>query len=304
MQKVYVHIFSFNRAAQLHLLLDSIAAWDKQNQLEVTVQYGCSNALFEKGYTLLMDHFPAVQFIKETAYASPKLNNPLTGHAWFNLMFWLRHKRFKYASSDFRKIMVDSFKNVTARYSMFLTDDSLFFRELDISAEALSQLDKDPLSAYSLTLGKNIGGGKYREENSFISWDLTDNEHGDVWKYPFSVDGRIYQTKLLYQLIRKIVFTNPNTFEALLVVFNKFIKVFKKIYAPKESILIGFELNRVQQVYNNNDLGIDTAEINAYYLKGYRLAIDFEKEKINTFRPRINSIKLYQAEKVISLYGL
>lgn len=301
MNKIYVHIFSFDRPAQLNLLLDSIAEYDKQKRFLITVQYCFSKEAFFNGYEILKLRFPKINFINEKRYKNSKRINPFFGSVLFNVLLWLRNKRFRYAGSNFRKLLTDSVNTAATDYCMFLTDDSLFYSDIEIDENLLSLILKNVTFSYSLALGTNISDGPIVEEKGWFFCDLVDKESGSPWTYPFSVDGRIYGRKYMLNLLERISFSNPNTFESVMVLFNRYLKGFKKVYFNKKSALIGFELNRVQQVYMNNSLGYDAEKINKYYLKGYFLKIHFNMESVSQFRPEIIKLTLQRNGEVVIL---
>jgi hypothetical protein len=156
MSKISVLIFSFDRPAQLHLLLESIKTYDVEQRFVVTVQYCYSSQDFLKGYTMVIDHFPGLAFVKETRYLKPVVINPFFGYPFFNIPVWAKHKRFRYAASDFRQLLINTISKSSSEYCMFLTDDSLFYRNIQVEEEILKLVSADPSAGYSLALGGNI----------------------------------------------------------------------------------------------------------------------------------------------------
>ena len=57
-------IFSFDRACQLHLLLESIEK-NAKNTFNINILYKFSNDEFKKGYELLKSKFININFIEE-----------------------------------------------------------------------------------------------------------------------------------------------------------------------------------------------------------------------------------------------
>ena len=304
MELIKTHIFSFDRPAQLELLLSSIRQNDVNRQLSVAVQYAYSAPAFQEGYNILKERFPEIVYLNEEHYESRNTINPLHGDWIFNTYLWLRNYRFRFYSSNFRDVLLSSLFNTDNEYVMFLTDDSIFYREIKLNNYILNIIKESPESAYSLALGKNIKGGKYQESPEHISWDLKRRNFSGIWYYPFSVDGRIYNKGMILENLQKLSFTNPNTFEAIMVLYHKHKNIFAKILANYESSLVGFELNRVQNTYLNNNIGLDHHEINDYYLRAFKLNIDFDLTAVDKFRPDIRSVYLSNGLKLISLINI
>lgn len=75
------------------------------------------------------------------------------------------------------------------------------------------------------------------------------------------------------------------------------------MYSNNKSVLIGFELNRVQNVNYNNNLNISNELLNSYYLKGYKLEIIFDLPEIHLFRPEIQCVKVTNENESIQIYS-
>jgi hypothetical protein len=59
-------IFSKDRAFQLYALLESIAYYDQEDIFDpLVVIYNASSKDYEKGYGIVREHFPRVQFVEE-----------------------------------------------------------------------------------------------------------------------------------------------------------------------------------------------------------------------------------------------
>jgi hypothetical protein len=107
----------------------------------------------------------------------------------------------------------------------------------------------------------------YSESNGALSWDWS--VHYLDFGYPLSVDGHIFKTKDILKLTKKVGFTNPNTFEAALQIFESFPK--NKMTSFPESVLVNTPNNIVNTSFaNRNGLthGADVRELNKNYLNG------------------------------------
>jgi hypothetical protein len=107
----------------------------------------------------------------------------------------------------------------------------------------------------------------YAESDGALSWDWS--VHYLDFGYPLSVDGHIFRTKDILKLTKKVGFTNPNTFEAALQIFESFPK--NKMTSFLESVLVNTPNNIVNTSFaNRNGLthGADVRELNKKYLTG------------------------------------
>lgn len=295
MERIKTYVFSFDRPAQLYLLLESIAIYDIERRLSVYVQYGYSNEEFESGYEQLKHNFKDVIFLNEKR-SNKKYTNPFTGNVLFNIALWIKNWRFRYKNSNFRNLLLESLNDSDYDYFMFLTDDSLFYNEILISDVVLQQLKLNKYAAYSLAAGANIKGSSFIENGSYIEWSTKDKTVIPFWTYAFSVDGRIYNRKDLNQLSNKVLFSNPNSYETILVLYHKIFSKFDLIYANNNSSLIGFELNRVQSTYFNNNMEIDQSLINKYFLQNYKLSIKYNTSTLDKFRPEIIDVYMINSQ--------
>jgi hypothetical protein len=90
--------------------------------------------------------------------------------------------------------------------------------------------------------------------------------------------------------------------EANVAFYSSRRKLFSTVYAASENCLVGFELNRVQQIVNNHNLNIDPEKLNSYFLDGYQLNIDFQQAGDFQFRPAIQSIDIIKGDVKTALY--
>ena len=249
-------IFSKDRAAQLRLLLYSI----KKNSPEtfrLNVIYTYSSPFFKKGYEKLMEEFSEIcNFVDQTDNFKQDVLNLLD-------------------SED--------------KYSCFFTDDDIIYKTFDSEHIIKSLEDDSDVFCFSLRLGTNVNFcytmntenilKNYEDLNSLIKWDWT--VHYLDFGYPLSVDGHIFRTKDIFKLTRKVAFTNPNSFEGNLQMFDNFPK--EKMVAFKESVLVNTPNNLVNSTHPNRhsiEHGKTTLELNMEYLKGDLIdleSMDFSK---------------------------
>jgi hypothetical protein len=246
-------IFSKDRAMQLDLLLGSIKENTTFNTQNITVIYMSSTQDFEDGYNKLISGYDC-NFVKETSFKQDVLN---------------------------------SLKN---EYTMFLVDDDIFYRNIDLSIDEINNIFvASNCTCFSTRLGFNTNFCyTLQQENIVHEYFHLDHFYGiDIYNdiiywyisnatndyaYPFSLDGHIFKTKYIKSIIEKLDFYNPNTLEAKLSMesySNMIISSFKK------SCLVNTPVNRVQNTYENisgtlydynqtylNELYLDSVKIN------------------------------------------
>lgn len=266
-----VIVFSYDRAAQLDALLRSLGRHLKAVDGSVAVLYGTSNDCHESGYQLLETLHPEVRFIREGAPDRTPMSLVATPRNSYRYVkyAWLRRPR-----SNFRTLLHGALEEARSDFTMFLTDDSVFYREVEIPLDALQFIRAQP-EQYSLklSLGCNVRGvpPSAQRKGELLLWDFYGADAGGDWGYPFSVDGVIYDRAVLNETTRKILFSNPNSLEAFVVEFVRRRGLFSKGMCGAESFLISFGINRVQNVFENSSLGVDPDILNSYFVQGYRL---------------------------------
>jgi|688.fasta_scaffold252129_2 hypothetical protein len=244
-------IFSKDRASQLHLLLNSIHK-NAPYIFNLNVLYTSSNQEFEKGYEVLKEicktNLWNVNFVKESNFKE-------------DVMCLLK--------SDYK-------------YTTFFTDDDVVFGSVDYETIEKS-LQNDDVFCFSLRLGKNttycysenqnnqivISG----EENNFIYWDWQKSWYD--FGYPLSVDGHVFRTKEIFKLSKSLNFSNPNTYEAALQIYDTFPRNLMESY--KESKLVGIPVNVVQNVFPNRKgekFYVSAKELNDRFLNNIIIDLD------------------------------
>jgi hypothetical protein len=295
---INVIIFSFDRAMQLALLLKSICRYDVNKSFNVSVLYSYSGQDYQKAYARLQSQYSQFNWIEETIYNQPEKNFDFDFFYWHNIYWWLVNKKLRKNRSNFKSIILQILSQSKNEFAMFLTDDSLFYREIQIPQPQFQKLREFPLiHSFSLRHGAHLDGGLYYESSDIIQWNVYRNDFSTDWGFPFSIDGHIYEKETIQQIIERIVFNNPNTMEGNIACFIKEKKYFSQITAMKDNSLVGFELNQVQTVTTNHHLDISQEELNRYFLNGYYLRIEFDETDIKHFRPRITHLTVHKENK-------
>lgn len=295
-------IFSYDRAMQLDLLLESISKYDSFGMLDLQIIYATSDIGFDAGYEKLKLKYDNISWHKEVQFEE-RFVFPNLPIYWHNYLWWLKYKYNRYVKSDFKSKVVSVLRDSSHHTAMFLTDDSLFFNRIEIDVEAINKIILDGKNnSFSLRHGANVSGGKYVEKENTISWETTDKHEHAEWSYPFSVDGHIYNKSVVQKILKKVIFKNPNTLEGNVACYVKEKKLFKKLFARKQSSLLGFELNMVQTVANNNNLNISNQTLNELYLEGFKLILNYKIAPFHLFRPVLENVIATKNDNTILLY--
>lgn len=263
---INIIIFSKNRAAQLELLLTSLKKYFNEfNQANISVLFKATNKDYDDAYRILMSTTPEnISFIDDNEFGSfrPTVMNLLS-------------------------------QKTNNEYTMFLVDDIVFRDYFSISDEIFSNLSSPDMLSVSLRLYEKVNHCYATNSPSPLpSFTLGNvwkwgNASGD-WGYPMSVDGNVFKTEFINNLLKTVVpnFDNPNSFEASLN--HPFVKQNLPKYLCcyiQKSKLINNPANRVQDIYQNRITGaFNPEEINQLFLEGKRLrpVVDLENLDNNT----------------------
>jgi hypothetical protein len=238
-----VVVFSKDRAAQLDALLRSVRAFlTFPHRLHVV--YTSSAPEFDNGYQLLQ--------------------------AWHDGigLNWLPDKGM---FESVARNLVREINQGPGRYLMFLVDDLLFTRPFT-AQPLLELLDTDEkILAVSLRLGKNVTYS-YLHDQPFqlphfsqgCRWAWNSGAQGD-WSYPMSLDGNIYRTSDIAELLTELNFNSPNEFESAMAG--------KPVTRPDLvcellSSMVNIAVNRVQSSFPNRCGNQDAQALNKAFLKG------------------------------------
>ena len=301
MNKIQTIIFSYDRAMQLSYLIESYIR-QQTTILDLFIIYSYSSPEYKEAYDIIIEKYPNINWNKETRFHQKTYNKPWNFSYIWNYYWWIKYPFLRTKKSNFRDILLNILKQREYPFVMFLTDDSFFLRNIDIVEQSLQEIRQLPQkTSYSLRHGANLRGGIYDQNSQIIHFNVYENDIKTDWGYPFSVDGHIYDRETINRISRKVLFNNPNTYESNIMTFVHRKKLFQTIISNKESMLIGFELNRVQDIYANNNIGISQQELNSYFKKGYSLFIEFDPV-VDSFRPHVQKVFVLRDEKKILIY--
>ncbi len=184
-------IFSFDRPAQLYLLLESMEK-NLYGLGIVTIIYRASNDNYKYAYDIVKDRFENYNFVLQG-------NDP---------------------KKDFKPLTIKAAFETPGKYLMFSVDDIVVCKSVDLNYVA-QMLENTSAHGFYLRLGKNITRsymGKYESPvplHKRVNWLVNvfrfNDGNGD-WRYPNNVDMTIYPKKNIKQDIISIKneqFTNP-----------------------------------------------------------------------------------------------
>lgn len=239
---INITIFSKDRACQLDLLLRSIKRFTNLPKNKINIIYTSSNDNFEQGYIKLKKENTKFIFHKELG--------------------------------NFKHDVIEKIK-IKNEYTMWLVDDD-FFKETFNLNDSLNILNNEKVLCSSLRMHPGIRycytanietPAPNISKNGLFGWE---GLKGD-WGYPMSVDGHIFRTKDILPLVKKINFSNPNTFEGNLAgtKINK-----PLMHCFNKSKILNNPANKVQNVNNNRHGNITAKELNKKYLDGYKISMN------------------------------
>jgi hypothetical protein len=300
-------VFSLNRAMQLEALLRSISECilKLNTGVEVKVLYGATSDEYLVGYKILQERFTGnrIQFIQKHR-GKYKLDQALL--LWPRNLY--RYLKYPYLRDNrnlfnFKELLEYLIATAQSEMITFLTDDSLFYRSFVLPQDIFNLITQEPSNrAFSLRHGCNIqnppSGLQIIEQ--YCSWYMYDRDCDDFWSYAFSIDGHIYSRSFIAELIKRVLYVNPNSFEGFLWDYVRRQRLFSQAYCFRESVLLSFPINMVQTTVQNESLGIDSAILNARFLEGYHLHYVHDM-KPRRFQQVPLKLQIVKGEHVIDL---
>lgn len=241
-------IFSKNRPCQLHLLLESIKLNSNNffDLIEVIFTYDID---YKYGYSLLINRFNDVLFTLEKDFKQDTL------------------------------LAIDS----DFEFTTFLVDDTIYYNKNKVNKPDILKTISNDVICFSLRLGINCCYSHpanlhykiidYICKKQFYLIDFRKQEPGD-FAYPLSLDGHVFNTVLIKNIIKQIYFINPNTLEANLQVANSIIP--SNIVFFEQSNIVGVPVNLVNNVFKNRNgliYPISEKELNNKYVDNYVIDI-------------------------------
>ncbi len=242
-----VIVFSKDRACQLDALLRSVREFLGIPH-RIHVLYNTSSQEFERGYDLLRNWHPGVNWVCDEGMFRQTMN----------------------------QLMVD-IDHGTGKYLMFLVDDMMFTRTFT-AGKLMESMDEDEdILAVSLRMGEKITYCYVRNINTTppdfsngYRWAWKGASSG-YWNYPMSQDAHIFRISDFAKLLPRLKFVNPNTLEA-----TQSGQPFPRpdMVCEATPSVINIAANRVQSIFRNRCGNISAEFLNESFLAG--LAIDVE----------------------------
>jgi hypothetical protein len=214
------------------------------------------------------------------------------------------HLAFTYESNrnlSFKELVTESLDEITSHATFFLVDDIVFTRQIDIRKVASltsetcipslrlglnishSYMTQSKLRSPSMRVHSMEQSGLRRdsphEPCEIFSWNWGRGE-GD-WGYPLSLDGNLFITQYLRNLIQSLTFSSPNTLEQSMQVdiksFRRRIGICRKL-----SSIVNLPINRVQQDFNNSFGTVHQHELLLKWQAGYSIDVEQICTVVNT----------------------
>jgi len=258
-------IFSKNRAFQLHALLSSMRLKVKTLKpfIHTAILWSADGAHKDQ-YSELIQMYPEFEWIEETS---------------------------------FRDQVIQKLDGSKAKRCMFLVDDIIFTREIDL-VDAVQLWDVNEGGAYRVAVSLRLGihltrcyaldceqahPNTGRIVGPWFVWNWKDAHSKGDWSYPFSLDGHIFSTGKLRSWIDHLDFGNPNEMESEMAskiptTFNVSQSMLCYVHAP----LFNMPLNRVQDQFKNRCEEISVQELFEHFHNGDELDLDRYDNILNT----------------------
>ena len=191
-------------------------------------------------------------------------------------MNWVEEKDFKKQTLELMQTNLE--------FSCFFVDDNIMFQQFN--GEEIVKVLKEDESIFCFSPRQGLNTKKCytlqcdniilpdKEDEKFIYWDWT-KRYADAG-YPLSLDGHVFRTKEISKLINRVGFSNPNTLEGNLQIFDNFPK--ETMFSYKHSCLTNSPNNIVNKTHPNRKgekYSLSTKELNDKYLK--EEIVDYDK---------------------------
>lgn len=291
---VDILVFSYDRPMQLDAYLKSLQIYMSGNYA-VHVLYRASNDDFERAYQKVKRDYARVLFIRQTVDEAlvrrqGGLSSPSTGLrincATEGVGGSAKKSKMSKASTteqnDFKDWTLKlSFEISRAPYIMYAVDD-IIVTDFFHLADCIESMEKEQAYAFYLRMGKNItqchSAGHNTDhalppfqitKDGFLSWQFSTGIL--EWAYPNTLDMAIYRKSDIEQVVRKVRFTSPNTFEAY---WDHTADRSKKGLSYQQSKVVNIPVNRVQEAWGTPHMNsYGTEKLLDMFNKGLRIDI-------------------------------
>lgn len=255
MKKLFVMIFSMDRACQLEAFLRSMEKYLDRDECGIFIYYKYSNEAFEKGYYEVMKLYPNYRYEREGLSITRDMDE-----------FFEAFRGFPYIT--------------------FFCDDNLWKAPFSMKYDTFSHFEKKKeIICYSLRMHPGVTKCYSASLNTpppplseNLEWNwatLPFQQYGD-WAYPMSIDGHIFRMPMIDDLMNRIQYKNVNQIEAFLSANAP--KQYPLMMCQQESSIINIPFNRVQTNSPNIHMNVDLQELNHDFLNGMVIDIDIAHE--------------------------
>jgi len=268
MSKISLLIFSYDRAAQLCLLLDSIER-NAPGEFDIRVILKSSSPEFTAGYEKLGDYYPDLSISLEVD-----------------------------SDVSFKELTLDAMNKLgDNKFMSFLTDDCLFYRESPLQ-ELKNALLNHPNNIGVANLrvgldtkidcyfnGKLLPNLTYAELGpNLFYWNHRSYPANSAYSYVNTLDGGIWRTPDILDLVKNTEFKNPNELESGLSGKTHWLKPL--CVAGNQQSVVAIPANSVS-MWNQagGQFPYSTKDLNEKFLGGFSIdlnaAVEYCRENIS-----------------------
>ena len=188
-------------------------------------------------------------------------------------------------------------KNISSKFLFFNVDDNLLINFIDWSL--IQKFMDNNFSIFSLRLGLNINYSYTGNQNIGTPIPISSNQkilkfkwfdRKCEWSDPMSVDGNIFKTNTIKNLIEIIEFNSPNTLESKLKKFSYLFQE-KDFYSFEYSRITNIVMNRVQKEFDNRSGSWSTDTLLKKWNNGYYFEINLDNIISTHIEPKVINFK-------------
>lgn len=255
-----ITIFSKDRACQLDFLLKSMEQHFveyKDTKISVIVKY--KNDTHRRAYEKLFCDFPNIHKIIETP------------------------------STVFKQLTLNSI-DPGKKYTTFFVDDNVFKNRFSVSDAEVSKMSSPENLCVSLRMCEGMNYCHSAQFHYNHVPKIQDGRwawrgHAGDWGYPMALDGHIFRTADVVNLLQRIPFRHPNELE-----YNMSLNPFgqEHMICYKESVIFNNPLNRVHNNNNTPHANVSEDMLADMYLSGKRIKLSRDTKDIKFTSPHFD----------------
>jgi hypothetical protein len=281
MKKISIVIFTYKRAMQLHTCLETLIKNFKNIDYPIHIIYH-HNQEHEKSYLNLEKNFSNRPII---FYKRKKVNLSKWVFGFLrplNLVWLLRWPIMIKERNNFKNILENILKKIKSDYVTLCPDDMIYFDKTIVSKKAL-QFIRDEGDNYQYRyftasnlnkpyrIDKNLKKKFFEKDNKFFLWSFKDKNAKKVWKYRFTIEGTVYNTRSLLKFLKPIIYHNPITLEAIGLWEARIRNFFFNGLSSVRRTAGTYQVNNVQKIVKTPTANFDPNLLMKAYNLGYSL---------------------------------